>query len=169
MSVLMSYRKGSIGAALRKHILEHAKRDGTISAVIAMTRCSRFESSLPPGPERLDEYRRYVSMKDDPTLFFHLSGGAEIIDVIEGFRPRDYENLGNAILISYVSPVSPILRTFVQSVYFDCRIIYFLSLRYENYLSAAYNTAKYFRSLGHEEISGYIRRARNGASIAYKR
>ena len=71
-----------------------------VIAVIAMTRCSTFEAfnSKDASTETLEQY---VHRHTDPTIFFHVSGGAHVRKVVEGYRPEDYDNLGSATLICY--------------------------------------------------------------------
>ena len=82
---------------LRSQALLEASEDSSIKGVVAMTRCSAFECK----DAATDALERYVHGPHDPTLFFHVSGGAHIHQVIYGYRPDDYENLGSATLISY--------------------------------------------------------------------
>lgn len=82
---------------LRSQALLEASEDSSIKGVVAMTRCSAFECK----DASTEELERYVHGHNDPTIFFHVSGGAHIHQVIYGYRPDDYENLGSATLISY--------------------------------------------------------------------
>lgn len=72
-----------------------------------MTRCSEFhiDSELTDEEKQLN-YELYVSKAQDPTLFFHVSGGAEIVEIVRNYRPEDLDNLGNAVLIRYDIHVS---------------------------------------------------------------
>ena len=49
----------------------------------------------------MSAYKLYVESNDDPTIFFHVSGGAKIHRIADQFRPEDTANLGCAVLISY--------------------------------------------------------------------
>jgi hypothetical protein len=83
-------------------VLQMALLDPSITDVVAMTRCSQF---LPVAGRSIEEtqedYEAYVKSGRDPTLFFHMSGGAEVLAILEGYRPEDVDNLGNAVLIDY--------------------------------------------------------------------
>jgi polyketide synthase PksN len=97
---------GNVGALLRDHALRNAKFCG-LTEVVAMTRCSNFNprsDSEATIDERKREYQRYVQAGRDPTLFFHLSGGASIYQIVWDYRPEDVDNLGSAILVRY--PIS---------------------------------------------------------------
>lgn len=59
-----------------------------------MTRCS---AAPPPGID----YLAYVESKVDPTIQFHVRGGAQIVKVVRNYRPADVLNSGNAVLIAY--------------------------------------------------------------------
>jgi|APGre2960657444_1045066.scaffolds.fasta_scaffold30119_2 hypothetical protein len=90
-------RQGNLASLLRCNAIKLAAADDSIKGVVAMTRCSAFSaSSLQP-----EEYGNYVHGNEDPTVFFHVSGGATVIKVVEGYRPDDSDNVGAAILISY--------------------------------------------------------------------
>jgi len=95
---------GNVGAELRNFALMHARSSG-ITRVVAMTRCSEFDfSSIPPdlsADQRNSIYADYVHSIRDPTIFFHVSGGAKILDIIHDYRPEDYKNLGHGVLIAY--------------------------------------------------------------------
>ena len=98
-------RDGNIGAELRNYALKYARSLGnTITRVVAMTRCSNFACPL-LSPNKSDEkktiYKDFVYGIHDPTIFFHVSGGAKILDIIHDYRPEDYENLGNGVLVAY--------------------------------------------------------------------
>lgn len=55
----------------------------------------------------MSAYKLYVDSNDDPTIFFHVSGGAKIHLIADQFRPEDTANLGCAVLISYEVTQSP--------------------------------------------------------------
>jgi len=93
---------GNVGAKLRDHVVELFSTDPSITEVVAMTRCSHFVADdCQSNEEQLEQYEAYVRSGRDPTIFFHLSGGAEIICVALNYRPEDVANLGNAVLIRY--------------------------------------------------------------------
>lgn len=83
-----------------------------------MTRCSEFQVREELTLEEQQRgYELYVSKAEDPTLFFHVSGGADVIGVVRNYRPEDIENLGNAVLIRYnfgVSVVCKYLRSILK-------------------------------------------------------
>jgi acyl transferase domain-containing protein/acyl carrier protein/ribosomal protein S18 acetylase RimI-like enzyme len=101
IAVRPSARGGSnIGAMLRDHVLRTARQRGDIKQVVAMTRCSNYSTPSDSEPS-IPDYGNYVHSLRDPTLFFHVSGGARIIEVVNGYRPEDGGNLGCAVLIEY--------------------------------------------------------------------
>jgi len=67
-----------------------------------MTRCSAFNrpESLTVD-ESLTLYEHYIASSDDPTIFFHVSGGAKVQRIAQNYRPEDVKNLGSAVLIKY--------------------------------------------------------------------
>jgi hypothetical protein len=87
--------QGNVGALLRNHVIDAAKSDNNIRKIVAMTRCSKFK------PDSSLQYEKYVESGKDPTIFFHISGGAEILKIVKNYRSEDTDNLGNAILIAY--------------------------------------------------------------------
>ena len=97
---------GNIGAELRNYALKFARSlGGAITRVVAMTRCSEFDClSLSPDLPRDRKnaiYKEYVYKVRDPTIFFHVSGGAKILDIIHDYRQEDRQNLGHGVLIAY--------------------------------------------------------------------
>jgi 3-oxoacyl-(acyl-carrier-protein) synthase len=86
-----------IGAALRDFALLSTRFHPFIEDVVAFTRCSNCIHVAE------DEYASYVFQSDDPTLQFHVSGGAEIVSIRKNYRLEDTLNYGNAVLIRYPS------------------------------------------------------------------
>eukprot|EP01037_Dinobryon_pediforme_P018179 gene18179-18429_t len=95
IAVHPEYSHLQIGQALRDfvHRLSSEKESGILE-VVAMTRCS---AAPPPGVD----YLAYVESKVDPTIQFHVRGGAQIVKVVRNYRPADVLNSGNAVLIAY--------------------------------------------------------------------
>ena len=95
---------GNIACLLRDFVVEACRNlsEHRVSKIVALTRCSSFK--IPPDTSH-DEmnamYEKYVFAGRDPTIFFHLSGGGKIIQLVPGYRPEDVENLGHAVLIEY--------------------------------------------------------------------
>ena len=98
---------GNIACLLRDYVFESCRNlsEHRISKIVAMTRCRSFETiEIPPDASHTEMsalYEKYVFAGRDPTIFFHLSGGAKIIQVVPGYRPEDVENLGHAVLMEY--------------------------------------------------------------------
>jgi nucleolar protein 58 len=84
-----------IGQHLRDFMLLQCQVDPNLIGVAAVTRCSSYQ------PNTLHSYPSYVSNIIDPTLRFHCSSGAEIIQIIKDYRPADTSNNGNGVLIYY--------------------------------------------------------------------
>eukprot|EP01031_Cornospumella_fuschlensis_P036928 gene36928-44801_t len=94
VAVLPEFGALQVSQSLRDFVLRLACLNDNISQVVAMTRCS---------DESPDEssYFLNVSRADDPTLQFHVQGGAQVVKVVKGYRPEDRRNYGHAVLISY--------------------------------------------------------------------
>ena len=99
---------GNVASLLRSHALEAGRADPSVTRVVAMTRCSGYSdaaefSSTTDSVSALEAYGHYVHASPclDPTLFFHLSGGAQLLQVVHAYRPEDHANLGCAVLIAY--------------------------------------------------------------------
>ena len=100
-------------------MLNAARGDSTLDEVVAMTRCSNFNANLDKNvEEQQQEYEEYVRSGRDPTLFFHLTGGAEILAIVENYRSQDTDNLGNAVLIRYNLRNVSLLRFMAQQFTF---------------------------------------------------
>ena len=109
---VQSREGGNCAAFLRDHALAVAKDEPRVRSVVAMTRCSAYvprEVSVSTEPGRTSSstssstslYDDYVGGCKDPTIFFHVSGGAEIVKIVHGYRPEDLNNEGCAVLIEY--------------------------------------------------------------------
>ena len=96
VAVLPSYAQLQIGNALRDFVIQLARHSHQITSAIAMTRCSSSSLSV-------DHYLQKVHSKppQDPTLLFHVHGGAAIVSVVPQYRPDDHTNYGYAIMIRY--------------------------------------------------------------------
>ena len=97
---------GNIGAELRNFALQYAHSlCGEVKKVVAMTRCGGFDCLLSLSElstkQRNDNYESYVMSARDPTIFFHVSGGAKIVQIVHDYRQEDYQNLGHGVLIAY--------------------------------------------------------------------
>jgi hypothetical protein len=95
VAVLPAYARLQLGAALRNFVIQLCWLNHHVNLVIAMTRCS----SSTNGSEA--EYYGKVASCNDPTLQFHVSGGAEVVQVVQHFRPEDKVNFGHAVLVRY--------------------------------------------------------------------
>lgn len=102
VAALASYQHLQLGTCLRNFAVQLADCEG-ISKAVATTRCSHFV----PGPSTSAEsFLLYALEAKDPTLQFHVSGGAKVTGVIANYRPEDHGNLGHAVLAEYVLSTS---------------------------------------------------------------
>ena len=93
VAVLNAFGHLLIGQALRDFALLYARLTPGIDQVVAMTRCSAYDSSL--------DYIEHVYSMRDPTIRFHVDSGATIIGIVGGYRTSDIQNAGNGVLIKY--------------------------------------------------------------------
>jgi hypothetical protein len=104
VAVLPAYAQLQIGAALRDFVLQVARVNGQVRQVVAMTRCSSEKLLNFNESHRSEWEAKYLSMvasADDPTLAFHVSGGAKIVQAVPGYRVEDTLNQGFSVLIRY--------------------------------------------------------------------
>lgn len=92
VAVLPEYASLNISLLLRDFVLLLAKSSSDIQSVIAMTRCSNTYGS---------EECYFTHFREDPTVLFHVNGGAEIIEIVKNYRVRDTSNYGHSVLIKY--------------------------------------------------------------------
>ena len=87
------------GNMLRLFVLQLARFDPSIVAVVALSRTSHFE----PRDSKDDtiRYEKYVRSKEDPTMRFHLSQGAKFVEILKDARPHDTNNLGCIVKFKY--------------------------------------------------------------------
>lgn len=101
LNVLPEAQQLGLGDQLRDLILLRSSLQGGVRQVAGVTRCGEFRG------KSIHELRQYVQTRDesgrpiDPVLRFHVSQGARIVDILEGFRPGDVNNHGAGILICY--------------------------------------------------------------------
>ncbi|RYH27466.1 hypothetical protein EON65_13305, partial [archaeon] len=94
VAVLPEFGALQVSQSLRDFVVRLACLDDSIAHVVAMTRCSV------KSPDE-STYFMNVARVADPTLQFHVQGGAEILKVVRNYRPEDRVNYGHAVLISY--------------------------------------------------------------------
>jgi 3-oxoacyl-(acyl-carrier-protein) synthase/malonyl CoA-acyl carrier protein transacylase len=88
------------GVFLRDSALASLTADPTVQQVVAMSRCSGFAPNA-GSSDHFDDYVKHVMSLKDPTLHFHVSGGAEIVQIVRDYRPEDADNLRCAVMIRY--------------------------------------------------------------------
>ena len=101
LAISVKSSEGNGAALLRNHALDMARRDPQLTGVVAMTRCSAFPNFKSLDVASVEEYEKYVMSGRDPTIFFHVSGGAKIVEIVQSYRPEDIKNNGCAVLIEY--------------------------------------------------------------------
>src|SRR6185436_146502 len=69
-----------------------------IEQVVGVTLCKNYDAASAPP---FEEYIRLQGSDQDAVLAFHHSHGAEIVDVIPGYRPEDHANRNNGVLVAY--------------------------------------------------------------------
>ena len=105
LSLLMhpDHREGLGAEVLLDFALDYLALMDGVDRVVGVTRCQDYGSQA----ERALSHAAYVEQRDsnglpvDPVLLMHVSHGARIVRVMEGFRPRDAENEGHGVLIAY--------------------------------------------------------------------
>lgn len=104
VAVLSEYAHLQMGTALRDFVLQLAHQDKSVTSVVAMTRCSSatlLKNSTTDIHSLEQAYLEKVRTGADPTLKFHISGGAKVIAAVPNYRPEDKLNFGYAVLIKY--------------------------------------------------------------------
>lgn len=91
----------AVGDCLLDLMLDLARTDPATDHVVAVTLCSAHAHHRHVSPRDYLELRDESGQLIDPTLHFHEHRGAELVDVIEGYRPRDRANEGRGVLIRY--------------------------------------------------------------------
>ena len=88
-----------LGDMLINYALTVAKATPGVQAVVAVTRTRGWATAQAKGASTsLEEYAR---SSVDPGLNFHTGRGAEVVEVVEGWRSEDTANEGCGILIRY--------------------------------------------------------------------
>ena len=87
------------GVFLRDSALAVVTADESVHDIVAMSRCSGFIKK--GNGDQYKKYEKHVMSCKDPTLHFHVSGGAEIVQIVRDYRPEDADNLKCAVMIRY--------------------------------------------------------------------
>ena len=101
LNVFPESRHLGLGDRLLDLMLMRSSLQGGVKQVAGVTRCKDFRGAS------LDELATYVRARDaaghpsDPILQFHHGHGAELLDLVVGFRPEDTDNLGAGVLLRY--------------------------------------------------------------------
>ena len=102
VAVLPDFAHMQIGSGLRDFVLQLASSRKEIIHVVAMTRCSSAtESPDMHIDKQISAYNQKAMAGADPTLSFHLGGGAKVVCTVPNYRPADTLNLGHAVYIQY--------------------------------------------------------------------
>ena len=89
------------GATLRDFALTYASSLG-ITHAYAVTKTSDYAASPDADYEEYVRHRVAPDAAPDRGLHFHLSRGAELVQVMADWRPEDVNNEGHGVLIGYV-------------------------------------------------------------------
>jgi 3-oxoacyl-(acyl-carrier-protein) synthase/acyl carrier protein/GNAT superfamily N-acetyltransferase len=101
LNILPEERRSNFGDELLEYILEWAKCRNGIDQVLGVSRCSRYvQTRSAPLIEYIHE-RDFGGQLVDPVLRFHEMHGAEILGLVNNYRPGDVENVGCGVLIQY--------------------------------------------------------------------
>lgn len=92
VAVLPDYGNLQVSESLRNFTLTIATINSTIVEVVAMTRCAL---------EYHNESEYFEKFSSDPIVQFHVKGGANVLSIIQHYRPEDVNNYGHAILVCY--------------------------------------------------------------------
>ncbi|MCX7921059.1 MAG: GNAT family N-acetyltransferase [Clostridia bacterium] len=106
LNVLPEYQDQGMGHELLEFVLQYFSLL-EIEHVIAVTRCRDFYKS---GDNSIIEYlqrKTTEGLVQDPILRFHQIHGADILGIIENYRPFDHDNEGLGILIRYDMKTRP--------------------------------------------------------------
>jgi acyl transferase domain-containing protein/SAM-dependent methyltransferase/acyl carrier protein len=101
LNVLPEMRHLGLGDRLLDLMLMRSSLQGGVRQVAGITRCKDFRGRT------LEELAAYVRQRDaaghpiDPILQFHHGHGAELLELVAGFRPEDSDNLGAGVLLRY--------------------------------------------------------------------
>ena len=79
------------GVFLRDSALKVLNGDETVIDVVAMSRCSGFKKSS-NGKNQFAAYEKHVLGLKDPTIHFHVSGGAEVVQMLLSAPPGGSSN-----------------------------------------------------------------------------
>lgn len=101
LNVLPKVQDQGLGDQLIRFFLSYLKVVGNVDRVVGITRCQNYT----PDPNcSYPDYVSNVNNQDlpiDPILYFHVSRGARILEIVRDYRPDDVSNEGCGVLIEY--------------------------------------------------------------------
>ncbi len=86
------------GDRLLEFMLQRCSLITGIRQVVGVTLCKNY---APSCAQSFEQYIQQQGNSQDPILTFHQSHGAKVVKAIPGYRPQDYPNLGNGVLVVY--------------------------------------------------------------------
>ncbi len=87
-----------LGDQLLEFMLQQCSLAEGIDRVVGVTLCKSYDAR---GPLPLQDYIRLQGSGQDPVLAFHQDHGAQILQLLPGYRPQDLANGGQGVLVSY--------------------------------------------------------------------
>jgi hypothetical protein len=99
----------SVGQLLRDFVLHLGRLDPTVERACGVTRCRDYSPSR-SGSARAT-YERHVAACTDAGLRFHSDAGASVGELVPGYRPRDFVNLGFGVMVCYELKRDAVLGT----------------------------------------------------------
>ena len=100
--VLPAMRGRGYSDVLIESMLLYARLLGSVKSVVGVTRCADYpKHRLEFGMHTYIRAQNTLGQLLDPMLHFHVSHGAQVREVLPGFRPGDVDNEGAGVLIQY--------------------------------------------------------------------
>ena len=89
------------GDQLLEFMLQYCTRTNSIEQVVAVSLCKNYPDHTSMPMDRYIHTRGEDGFLLDPILRFHDCHGAVISRLVQGYRPEDYDNEGNGVLVEY--------------------------------------------------------------------
>ncbi|MFN8494509.1 MAG: SDR family NAD(P)-dependent oxidoreductase [Caldilineaceae bacterium] len=101
VNVLPAMQQYGLGDQLLEFLLQLATLQPAIEQVAAVTLCKNYGQHNDIPLEAYIHLCNEHGQRLDPILNFHVSHGARICGLIDGYRPADVDNQGKGVLVQY--------------------------------------------------------------------
>lgn len=101
VNVSPSAQHSRLGDRLLEFMLQYCALSNDVAAVVGVTRCKAYGRHAHLSLEQYVAVRDEHGLSVDPVLRFHQIHGAELGELVVGYRVRDADNHGHGVMVRY--------------------------------------------------------------------